>query len=38
MGTFHPAALLRNPDYKELMEADLRKLVSIIRESDVLAD
>ena len=35
---YHPAALLRNPDYKELMEADLRKLVSIIRESDVLAD
>lgn len=30
MGTFHPAALLRNPGYKELMQADLQKLASII--------
>lgn len=38
MGTFHPAAVLRNPSYRELMEADLQKLASIIQETEVLVD
>lgn len=32
MATFHPAALLRNPSYKPMMEEDLRKLAEIIAE------
>lgn len=32
MATFHPAALLRNPSYKPMMEEDLRKLAEIIEE------
>ena len=34
MGTFHPAAILRNPSNRPLMEADLQKLVSLIAEQD----
>lgn len=32
MATFHPAALLRNPSYKPMMEEDLRRLAEIIAE------
>lgn len=36
MATFHPAAILRNPSYKEMMEADLRKLAQLIEEDGML--
>lgn len=32
MATFHPAALLRNPSYKPMMEEDLRKLAALAAE------
>ena len=32
MATFHPAALLRNPSYKPMMEETLRKLAALAAE------
>lgn len=34
MGTFHPAAVLRTPSNRPLVEEDLRKLLALIREEN----